>query len=205
MDHIMLDIETLGNKSTSVILSIGAVTFDIDSNATGEAFHVFINIDSALKAGLTVDASTICWWMTQSEEAREIFNTEAVAFHLPAALALFTQWLQKQTRTPIVWANGSNFDIPILENAFHAVDMSVPWQYYNVRDYRTIKNVIPPMLFDAIRVYPMVPHNAAHDALAQAQTLQNIFALSGNEQVPEQTSEQILEQVPEQTSEQAVA
>jgi len=36
MDNIMVDIETLGNKSNSVILSIAAVYFDLQTGKTGK-------------------------------------------------------------------------------------------------------------------------------------------------------------------------
>ena len=49
MSNIMLDIETLGTRSTSVILSIGAVEFDKTSIL--RAFHKRIDIDSCLRQG----------------------------------------------------------------------------------------------------------------------------------------------------------
>lgn len=178
MDNFMIDIETLGTGSNSVILSIGAVEFDPDSDAIGEGFHVLINIDSCLNKGLTVNSSTLCWWMTQSEEARNIFNRHSEPLHLASALLALRQYMLGKSAMPIVWANGSNFDFPILDNAFRKVEIESPWPYYNVRDFRTIKAVIPKKIFEKLRMKPEVAHDAYHDALAQARTLQNIEALS---------------------------
>jgi hypothetical protein len=40
MNHIMLDIETLSRKLGAVVLSIGAVVFDPDSDRIGETFSI---------------------------------------------------------------------------------------------------------------------------------------------------------------------
>ena len=175
MDNFMIDIETLGNSTTSVILSIGAVEFDPDSDAIGEGFHVLVNIESCLTKGLTVNASTVCWWMTQSEEARDIFNKQSESLHLTAALYALSQYMLGKSNAPIVWANGTDFDLAILQNAYRKVDLDQPWAYYNGRDYRTIKTMLPKKTFDSLRVKPEVAHDAYHDALAQARTLQNIL------------------------------
>lgn len=177
MNNFMIDIETLGNSPTSLILSIGAVEFDPNTTDIGEGFHCLVNIESALRAGLTVDASTICWWMTQSEEARKIFTRQNEALHLHSALQAFRQFILSKSGNPIVWANGSNFDFPILDNAFRKVEIESPWPYYNVRDFRTIKAAIPKKIFEKLRMKPEIAHDAFHDALSQARTLQNIMAI----------------------------
>ena len=44
MKHIMIDLETMGNKSYSAIVSIGAVKFDIKTGETGETFYRNVNL-----------------------------------------------------------------------------------------------------------------------------------------------------------------
>lgn len=178
----MVDIETLGNSPTSAILSIGAIEFDPDSNAIGEGFYTLIDIDSCLKNKLTVDGSTICWWMTQSDAAREIFNKQSTALKLDSALIELKMFIERLSKSPIMWCNGSNFDAPILDNAFRRVGVTPPWQYYNVRDYRTICKALPKNVLDTLKVNPDVAHNAYHDAVAQAHTLQNIYSLKHERQ-----------------------
>ncbi len=173
----MIDIETLGNSPTSVVLSIGVVAFDPDSNAIGENFHKLINIDSCLRAGLTVDGSTIQWWMTQPDAARELFNKlDEYGVSLQHALIYLRNWITDNGQTPILWCNHPSFDAAILDNAYRRCDIKTPWQYYNVKDYSTIRGMVPKATFDKIRVRPPVAHDAMHDALAQAQTLQNMLA-----------------------------
>ena len=52
-----IDLETLDNKYSSAILSIGAVQFDRESGELGCRFYQEINVDSAVKSG-TVSGST---------------------------------------------------------------------------------------------------------------------------------------------------
>ncbi len=40
MKHIMLDLETLDTTSSAVVISIGAVAFDPETNALGDKFYV---------------------------------------------------------------------------------------------------------------------------------------------------------------------
>lgn len=164
----MIDIETLGNGPTSVIKSIGVVQFDLDSGV-GEKAEYVVNIDSCLKAGLTVDGSTIEWWMSQSDKARAVFDQTGE--DLREVLWKLHDFIKTNAESPIMWCNGANFDFPILDNAFRACEVPSPWPYYATRDYRTIKAITPKHL----RVEPEVAHSAVADALAQAASLQNMW------------------------------
>jgi len=176
VNNFMVDIETLGTASTSVILSIGIVEFNPDSDAIGQTFHSLINIDSCLRAGLTVDGSTIQWWMTQPDAARELFNKlDEHGTPLTSALLALNGWMKTLSNAPIFWCNHPSFDAAILDNAYRRCDIKTPWQYYNVKDYSTVRGLVPKQVFEAIRVRPTVAHDALADAIAQAKTLQKIF------------------------------
>ena len=71
LGHLMLDLETMGNESHSVICSIGAVEFDIITGETGRAFYEMVSLQSCLDLGLKVTGSTIEWWLGQNEAARK--------------------------------------------------------------------------------------------------------------------------------------
>src|ERR1700721_3055421 len=93
MNHVMADIETLGTRPGSVILSIGAVAFD-HRQGLGPEFHVKINQQSSERAGLTVDKGTLAWWMRQSPEARALLDeTRNGGVDLENALNQFTDYL----------------------------------------------------------------------------------------------------------------
>lgn len=169
MKHIMIDLETLGTTVDSVILSIGAVKFDLDSDKMDDAgFYASVSIDSNLDIGRVVNESTINWWMKQSAEARQVFAEPKQS--LEAALASLSEWAGRCQR--IVWSNGANFDIPMLEHAYNKLGWFAPWEFYNTRCVRTYKS-----LPAAARVpKPANDHNALRDAVNQARYVQAIQA-----------------------------
>ena len=70
--HYVLDLETMGKGPTSAIVAIGCVR--VENLAITGSLYRRVRLESALQAGLHVDASTIEWWLQQGEAARaEIF------------------------------------------------------------------------------------------------------------------------------------
>lgn len=165
MNNVMIDIETLGTMTNSVILSIGAVQFD--ENGFGDEFYSNVNIDSCLERGLAVEGRTILWWMGQDEAARAALGQNELS--LVAALhglANTFDW-----NNTLAWCNGLNFDLPILDTAYQACGMPTPWAYYNGRDYRTVKSEMDRDIFKSLEIKPTTAHDALEDAKAQALTL----------------------------------
>ena len=161
MNNIMLDLETLGNGSNSVIISIGAVKFDPKTKQLGSEFYANVDAESCVKAGLKMDVSTVLWWMQQSDQARSVFKNKGLT--LINALVGFSDWIGDKKNT-LVWGNGANFDNVILSNAYKAVGLEQPWPYWGDRCYRTIKALNPNVKADRIGTH----HNALDDAKTQA-------------------------------------
>lgn len=65
MNHLMVDLETMGNGPYAPVISIGAVFFDLKTGETGEDFSVNISLESSMRYRARPDASTILWWMEQ--------------------------------------------------------------------------------------------------------------------------------------------
>ena len=166
MRNVMIDIETLGTKATSVVLSIGAVEFEFGKNELGQEFHRRVSIDSCLDHGLTLDGRTLEWWMDQSDEAKDVFRRPGDP--LSEVLLDFQTAFNFEGE---VWCNGAAFDVPILENAFHATKRVPPWKFCNVRDYRTVCNLVSRDAFKRLKVKPIIAHDALEDAKAQTLTL----------------------------------
>lgn len=170
--NIMVDIETLGVKPGCMILSIGAV--DFDENGVGQnMFYEFIDLDSAHDWGLTIEPRTALWWMEQNEEARKVL-CKSVKKPLEQVIANFVaayKWRGKQ-----VWCNGASFDFPIIEANFSAVGHKAPWAFWDLRDFRTLKNLVPKDVFESLKVEATVAHDALADAVAQAETTVKLLA-----------------------------
>ena len=159
MINVMVDLETLGKNSHSVIISIGAVEFDTMHQKLGRVFHMVVDAQSCVDAGLEIDASTVMWWLQQSQEAREVFKAKGEP--LTEVLRQFAAWYPKGAP---LWGNGATFDNVILSNAYDATDLKQPWSYTKDRCYRTLKNLMPTVKQENVGV----AHNALDDARYQA-------------------------------------
>lgn len=167
--HVMVDLETLGNNSSSVIISIGAVAFDLDKNETfTDTFYSVIDPQSCVDVGLKMDVSTVMWWMKQSDGARKAF--EKTGSPLNEVLLEFANWYPKGAK---FWGNGATFDNVILSNAYAACKIKKPWGYTDDSCYRTVKALYPDVKVERVGVY----HNAADDAVTQAK---HLVAMLGN-------------------------
>lgn len=159
--HCMTDIETLGTKPGSIILSIGAVAFG--RHGLAAEFYTPILETSCRHHGLTADESTLNWWAQQSQEARDAAFNDPAAVALDYALQRFHEWYTDQ-QFKRVWCHGATFDVPLLEAAYRAIGQTPPWAYNEARCTRT--------LYDLAGISPDrskgVHHNALNDAKVQA-------------------------------------
>lgn len=57
MNHLMVDLETMGNGPYAPVISIGAVFFDLKTGETGEDFSVNISLESSMRYRARPDAS----------------------------------------------------------------------------------------------------------------------------------------------------
>jgi hypothetical protein len=165
MSDVMIDLETLGRRPGCVVLSIGAVEFG--PAGLGREFYIVLDIFGQKSLGLHEDPDTLAWWEAQSIEARQVL-TQARDPKLPKfglSLDLFNEWLSpigfKRVK---VWGNGSDFDNAILSCLYGALDQTPPWDFWNNRCYRTLKNLVPGPKLKREGTY----HNALDDAKTQA-------------------------------------
>lgn len=166
MKHFMVDLETLGTTPGSVILSIGAVEFS--RAGLGSEFYTVLNTEDCMDHYLAQEEGTKKWWGEQSHEARQVLRDAAdVKTSVPLKLGLtkFSEFLGKQKRQIAVWGNGADFDNALLAVAYKMADIPMPWEFWNNRCYRTLKNLVPGPKLTRTGVY----HNALDDAKSQAQ------------------------------------
>ncbi|MCT7633891.1 3'-5' exonuclease [Aliarcobacter butzleri] len=143
MNHIMIDIETLGTNSNALVVSISAVIFDMSSNAIGDTFEVGLNEQQQLEKGAIIDQSTVDWWDKQSDEAKTMLN-RLQKIDVEFALNEFNNWIKNNFSAPSkikLWGNGATFDNVIVRNLFerHGIDFIIP--YYADKDVRTLAYV----------------------------------------------------------------
>lgn len=141
------------------------------------------------KYPLTRDPDTVQWWSEQSDEAQAAFGD---AVDLLEGLSRFTHWLADISRDIRlhqndengvmphigkwdglrIWAHGPQFDISILEAAYHAVGLPVPWHYRAPRDTRTILEAAGIDPHKGLEMFSYgTAHHALDDAICQARAV----------------------------------
>jgi hypothetical protein len=181
MKHVMIDIEAMDNKPTAAIASIAAAIFDPVSGAVSASMYRRVAIESSEAFGGTLGAETIKWWFKQSGEARaEVLKEDAVA--LPSALSDLNLFILEycDMDSVKVWARGTDYDMPIIYNALRAVDLGPVWNFWNVRDVRTVEEVALTVCgYASNRLVDNEKHNAAADVWNQiAQLSDNLKNLA---------------------------
>jgi DNA polymerase III epsilon subunit-like protein len=169
--HLMVDLETLATTPNAAILTIGAVTFDPNSNQIYNEFYRRVELESLDALDTYIDNSTLEWWGKQDKAAQdEAFDPEGRE-PIQNVLGDFYKFCMGSNR---FWSHGAAFDIVILEYYFRKINKSFPWNFWDVRDTRT--------LFD-LGLDPEMPqankHNALEDARRQAIGVQNMFKKLG--------------------------
>ncbi|MBM68176.1 MAG: hypothetical protein CME43_01920 [Haliea sp.] len=166
--YLIVDLETLGTKSNSVIMSIGAVLFT-EKGIAKDKFYTNIDIKSCIDKGLNVDGDTLMWWMEQSDTARNSLNGNRLP--LDKALQKLKNYVFKNAKTYDVHpvGNSARFDMGLLENAYNACGQEVFWKFWMERDYRTWKSLNGALPISRHNGCDSATHNALQDAIEQAE------------------------------------
>lgn len=162
----MIDLETLGVDNDAVVVSIGACTFDLETDQVGNTFYMILEIQDQLDKGRVIQADTLKWWFGQAEAATKVFNEKAKAPIM--VLNTLSQWLKSvcpDSKKLKVWGNGATFDISIMQEMFKTYNIKCPWNYAGVMDVRTFRRFIA----NGEKIPNSgTAHHALDDAIAQA-------------------------------------
>jgi hypothetical protein len=174
MSEVMLDIETLSTKTNASILTIGAVKFNRHDFKVKEKFYKRITKESNEHFNRDFNQDTIDWWITQSEQAKkEIFENKD-RINLSSALQELSIFCRGASK---IWANGICFDIIILQSAYEACDLDVPWKFWNILDVRTIYDIsnVNLTIFKRQNKLDKQHHNALADCETQLLCMKQAF------------------------------
>ena len=168
MNHVMIDLETLGTKPDSVILSLAALKFDPYSNKEPtDGIYIKLDVDQQVALPRTIDEDTLNWWAKQSDEIREEAMGEQDRVSLKTATKELNKFLVGVDK---IWAQGPVFDIVILENLYRQLNIPAPWNYWQIADCRTLFS-----LEEDPRKKGDLLHNPLYDCVIQAKGVQEIF------------------------------
>ncbi|ENF7816950.1 3'-5' exoribonuclease [Enterobacter soli] len=178
--HLMVDVEALGKKPGSPLVSIGAVFFDPATGNTGPEFYEVISLESSMACGGVPDASTIIFWLKASSEARsEIVMDSAIT--LSDALQQLDDFITANASngkdSVQVWGNGATYDNVLLAESFDRAGIPCPWKFWNNRDVRTIVELGKAVGYTPRYEIPFVgePHKAISDAHHQVKYVSAIW------------------------------
>lgn len=169
--HLMVDLETLATTPNAAILSLGAVTFDPNSNQIYDELYYKVELESFDGLDSFIDDNTIEWWSKQDPAAQEEAFDPNDRIDIRTVMDEFYKFCIGSSK---FWSHGSIFDIIILEHYYRQIGKPYPWKFWEVRDTRT--------LFD-LGMDPEMPqankHHALEDARRQAIGVQNMFRKLG--------------------------
>ena len=178
--HVMIDIETLGTRPDAMITQIGAVLFEPISGGkilNGKGFNEYVLIQDG--AG-SIDNGAVAFWFQEASVAKMGKALAETASPLPDVLKRFVEWpteVHGLTWEAIqgVWANPSDFDLPILKSAFSRCNADVPWDRRATRDARTLFSLVGGK--PEIDWTGFTAHDALDDAVGQAMQVQKAMGL----------------------------
>jgi hypothetical protein len=166
MNHLMIDLETLGTTPDTAVVSLGAVHFN-SGGIIDERCWIFSLTGQLDGRRRFATAQTITWWINQGDDARRIFEkSQLEGIYLKDFVAQFIEWCPKDQRGLRVWGNGASFDIPIIEDILRQQGATFPWLFWNHRCYRTMK-----ACFGVDKKFEGTKHDALDDARHQAKCL----------------------------------
>lgn len=175
-EHVMLDLETMGNKSNSAIVSIGAVEFNIETGETGREFYSTVNLQSCLDIGLKINASTLYWWLKQNDAAKMKICEGEKGSDVQLVLAELQDWFNECIEQVKIWGNGARFDIGILEDAYVACGyQEMPWHFRDERDLRTLVAFAPEIKNDVMTNFQGIEHDPISDCKMQIEYASRIW------------------------------
>jgi len=167
----MVDLETLAVSPRTVVLTLGAVTFNPFSNEIYDELYFKINIDDQDKLGREIDPNTLDWWAKQNSEVME------EAFSLDGRIGFenaISQFHKFAWGCDKFWSHGSVFDLMIIEDMYQQISRTPPWEFFNLRDTRTLFDLADPEMEKSNQ-----QHNALFDAIRQAKGVQTVYRKLG--------------------------
>lgn len=160
MNDFMVDLETLDNIPTAVVVQIGAIAFDRADGSIVAEFCTNVDIQSELDAGFSISGSTIGFWMQQALQGQCTWLTGGR--DSKRAMQDFIDFLDTYTtKSSLIWSH-STFDAPILFYHMNKHGLRTKAHWNKWVDLRTISFMA--------RQVTSVPASErpedAHDALA---------------------------------------
>jgi len=168
--HATIDLETIDTRPQSTVLSLGGVKFNpFDDSEPHSEMYFKIQIDDQDRLGRTASDDTIEWWTKQDPKIMEEAFDQEGAITVDEALKRISKFV---VGVDTLWGQGYGFDYTILEDMFRRGGMPIPWNFWNIRDSRTLFGCCSQ---DPRKLIQNDLHNALADAYYQSKAIQMAY------------------------------
>ena len=154
-------------------MTVGGVKFDphtFEEPEQGMYFRVDVNKQTSM--GRDVMQDTVNWWSKQPKE----ISDEAFSDDNRESLDDMIKKINKfSVGVDVFWCQGPLFDYAILQDIYKQLGYPVPWQYWQIRDSRTLFSLVPK---DPNEKRTGL-HNALEDCYFQAKKVQRVYKQLG--------------------------
>tara|TARA_E500000305_G_C3961462_1_gene207314 strand:- start:554 stop:964 length:411 start_codon:yes stop_codon:yes gene_type:complete len=130
-----------------------------------------VDVDSQTEIGRDVMQETLDWWSNQPKEISEEALGDKDRISLQDMIKTINKW---SVGVDVFWCQGPLFDYAILQNLYKQLGQPVPWQYWQIRDSRTLFSLVPKTNEQRTGL-----HNALADCYYQAKKVQTAYKQLG--------------------------
>jgi hypothetical protein len=184
---LIYDFETLGKTpANSVVVCLALLPFS-ESRYTTDPYTynellrsarlIKFNVaEQVNKYGRLIDKDTLKWWSEQSKEAQQLLKPSDQDIPLEELHDILLSFGKPKK----IYTRGNTFDPPFLESILAAVNKTDPFEWWNIRDSRSMieglsfgsglkHGFIPPELKEVF-----IPHNPIHDIAIDIMRMQSL-------------------------------
>ncbi len=178
LDHVMIDLETLGTRPGAVILSAAALFFDPHSSELGESKTWGIYVSD--RDGLHVEIDAVRFWAAQPDEARHAALLSAVTPINSFLLEMNSFIGRARSPRPRIWAHGSSFDPVMLAAASYQASIAMPnLDFRKLRDTRTVFDMAGIADLKPFATPEDIAHQPLSDCRIQARAVSEGYRILG--------------------------
>ncbi len=170
MIHATIDLETIDTKPSATVLSLGGVKFNpLDNTEPHSELYLKINIDDQGAQGRTHSDDTLAWWSRQDKKIMNEAFDQTNAVTIEDALKQISKFA---VGVDTFWGQGYGFDYTIMEDMFRQGGRPIPWNFWQIRDSRTLFACCQS---DPRKAIQNDLHNALADAYFQSKAIQMAY------------------------------
>jgi len=173
MIHAMIDLETLSTNPNATILTVGGVKFDpYRSVEPAQGMYFRVDVNAQTNMGRDVMQDTVNWWSKQPKEISDEAFSDDNRMSLDDMIKTINKF---SVGVDVFWCQGPLFDYAILQDIYRQLGHPVPWQYWQIRDSRTLFSLVPRDMNENRTGL----HNALEDCYFQARKVQKVYKQLG--------------------------